>query len=93
MMAAFAMSTISFDIPQELAASLARFGPDISRTAKEAFLVDLYRRRAITIRALREVLGLARIEVDAVLARHEVSHDLSVEEFDAQADVLRQRLQ
>jgi hypothetical protein len=85
------MSNISFDIPQDLADALARFGPDISQTAKEALLVDLYRRRAITLRVLREVLGLGRLEADEVLARHDIAHGPSIEEFRAQADVLRDR--
>lgn len=89
MMVSFAMSTISFDIPRELGESLAKFSADISRTAKQALLVDLYRRRAITLRTLREVLGLARIEVDEVLARHVVSHELSVDEFDEQSAAFR----
>lgn len=83
------MSNISFDIPKHLADSIAKLGTDISRTAKEAFLVDLYRRQAITFRSLREALGLSRLEVDEVLKRHDVPNELSVEEFSAQAAALR----
>ncbi len=86
-------NNISFDIPKGLADVVAKFAPDISQEAKEAFMVDLYRRRAITLRVLREALGIARIEVDAVLARHEVANDLSVEDFSAQARALRNRPQ
>jgi hypothetical protein len=87
------MNNISFSIPQHLADSLTRFGADISQTAKEALLVDLYRRRIITLRTVREVLEIGRIEADEVLLRHGVSHEISLEEFGAQADALRTRLQ
>ena len=83
------MSNISFDIPEDLDEALAKLGPDLSRTAKEAFLVDLYRRRAITLRQMGSALGLARLEVDAVLKRHEVSNGLSVEEFRSELEALR----
>jgi predicted HTH domain antitoxin len=83
------MSNISFDIPQDLANALAKLGPDISQTAKEALLIDLYRRRLVTLRVLREALGLERLEVEHVLARHDVSHDTNVDEFRSQAEALR----
>jgi len=57
--------------------------------AKEAFLVELYRRDRIAHHQLAEALGLDRYETDGVLKRHKVSPGVSSEEIRAQAAALR----
>ena len=81
--------TISFEIPPEIAHELRADGTDLGREAKEAFLVELYRRNRIAHHQLAEALGLDRYETDGVLKRHKVSPDVSAEETRAKAAVLR----
>lgn len=81
--------TISFDVPSDIEATLRSQGHDPSITIKEAALVELYRRRAISRRQLTEGLGLERLEVDAVLKRHDMPLDLTVDELRAEVESLR----
>jgi len=81
--------TISFEIPPEIAHELRADGADLGREAKEAFLVELYRRDRVAHHQLAEALGLDRYETDGVLKRHKVSPGVSAEEIRAQAAALR----
>jgi len=81
--------TISFEIPPEIAHELRADGADLGREAKEAFLVELYRRDRIAHHQLAEALGLNRNETDGVLKSHKVSPGVSAEEIRAQAAALR----
>ncbi len=81
--------TISFEIPPEIAQELRGDGADLGREAKEAFLVEIYRRDRIAHHQLAEALGLDRYEMDGVLKRHKVSPGVSAEEIRAQAAALR----
>ncbi len=82
--------TIHFEIPDRIAEQLRAAGIDPTRTAKESLLVELYRQEQITHHELAEALGLNRYETDGVLKQHGVEIDLSPEEFQAQADSLRE---
>jgi hypothetical protein len=57
---------------------------------REAFLVELYRRRKISQHQFAEVLGLTRVEADGVLKNHEVWLELTPEELAARAASLRE---
>ena len=81
--------TISFEIPPEIANELCVDGNDLGREAKEAFLIELYRRERIAHHQLAEALGLDRYETDGVLKRHKVSTGVSAEEIRAQATALQ----
>src|SRR5208283_27674 len=81
--------TISFEIPPEIAHEPRADGADLGREAKEAFLVELYRRDRIAHHQLAEALGLDRYETDGVLKRHKVSPGVSAEETRAQAAALQ----
>src|SRR5271157_861558 len=81
--------TISFEIPPQIAHELRADGADLGREAKEAFLVELYRRDRIAHHQLAEALGLDRYDTDGVLKRHKVSPGVSAEESRAQAATLR----
>jgi len=83
------MTTIRFEIPKDIEDRLRNEPTTLSDAAKEAFLVDLYRRRSITLHDLCMALGLGRIEVEAVLKAHDVSLELSVEQFRAEIASLR----
>jgi hypothetical protein len=84
-----ASTHISFEISKEVMDAIGKLGADASQAAKESFLVDLYRQGTISLRVLGAALGLARLEVDAVLERHDVASDLTLEEFRAEAAYLR----
>lgn len=82
--------TISFDIPMSIEQRLRLLAGDASQYAKEAFLVELYRRRSITHFELGTALGLARLEVDEVLKRHGVPLDLTPEVLRSEIESLRE---
>jgi len=81
--------TIHFDIPSEVESSLRRTHSDLNHAAKEAFLVDLYRRGELTHHQLAAALGLERYEVDGILRQHGISYELTREELDRQLQSLR----
>jgi predicted HTH domain antitoxin len=58
--------------------------------AKELLLVDLYRKEQITHHQLATALGLNRYETDGVLKRHGVEMELSSDELQSQAELLRE---
>jgi len=84
--------TISFSLPVQIERMLRESGEEPNQTLKEAALVEFYRLERITQHELGESLGLGRLEVDALLKRHDVPIDLSVEEFASESDALRSRI-
>ena len=62
----------------------------MSRDAKEAYLVNLYRRRKITHHQLGHALDMDRYDTDGLLKRHGVELELSLEEFNAEVASLRE---
>lgn len=84
--------SISFNLPPDIERQLRKDGVDLALVAKEAFLVDQYRRDRITHHQLAEALGLSRLEAEALLKRHRVSSSVSAEEMRAQAAALREGL-
>ena len=82
--------TIRFEIPEHLAQQLRAAGIDLKQTARESLLVELYRQKHITHHQLAQALGYNRYETDGVLKRHGVEVELSLDEFQAQAQSLRE---
>lgn len=82
--------TVSFELPCEMEQSLREELDNLDRTAKEALLVELYRRRKLTRHQLSGALGLSRFETDAVLKRHEVFYDLTAEDVARESEALRE---
>lgn len=80
--------TIAFDLPPEIENALRQEGRDPSQAMKEAGLVELYRRRSISRRELGVALGLSRLETEALLKRHDVPLDQTVEELRAELESL-----
>jgi hypothetical protein len=75
--------TVTFEIPIELEKQLRQEFPDLNQAAKEAALVEMYRREKITRPELSRALGLGRIETDGLLKRHNVTEDLpTLEEYE-----------
>jgi len=81
---------IIFEIPRDIEQELGRLGADLNGEAREAFLVELYRRERITHHQLAQALELSRYETDGILKRHKVWLELTPEELAAQADSLRE---
>jgi hypothetical protein len=72
-----------------IAHDLRTDGAGLSREAKGAFFVELYRQDKIAHHQLAETLGPDRYETDGVLKRHKVSPGVTGEEMRDQADALR----
>lgn len=73
---------ITFDIPDDLAATLAPPGRDPARAALEALALEAYRERRLTGYQLRTLLGIpSRYELDGFLKEHKV-YDYSFEDFE-----------
>jgi predicted HTH domain antitoxin len=81
--------SITFEIPRDIEQQLRTSAPDLSRKAREALLVELYREHEISHRQLGEALGLERYETDGVLKKYGVGLNISVEEMKAEAGLLR----
>ena len=83
---------ISFEIPQDIEQEITTDGANLNADAKEAYLVDLYRRHKISHFQIGQALGLGRYETDGVLKRHGVGLGISPEETRAQSESLREAL-
>lgn len=87
------MTTVSFQLPDNVEQQLRRELGDLDAAAKEAALVELYRQGQLSHGKLAESLGISRYETDAVLKRHNVTEDLVTrEELDQQVTGLRMSL-
>jgi predicted HTH domain antitoxin len=67
---------VTFQLPSDLERSLRHDFKDLEGEAKEAFLVDLYRRGNLSHLALSQALGLDRFETEDLLHKHNVTEDL-----------------
>ena len=82
--------SVSFELPIELEQQLRHEMADLDHVAKEAALVELYRREKITHHELATALGLDRFETEELLKRHNVTEDLiTLAEFDEQLASIR----
>jgi predicted HTH domain antitoxin len=87
------MTTVSFQLPDNVEQQLRRELGDLDAAAKEAALVELYRQGQLSHGKLAQCLGISRYETDAMLKRHNVTEDLLTrEEFDQQVSGLRRLL-
>ena len=84
---------LNIDIPDNLKPLFADLGNDLADAVRESAFVDLYRRGKLSQSQLASALGLARVEIDAVLARHHVTEDLSSKsELDLQLAKARRKM-
>jgi len=79
---------VTFQIPDELASSLAGTG-DLPRRALEAFALEELRAGRITEPQLGEMLGLARIQMDGFLKSHGIFHEYTMEDFERERAALK----
>ncbi|RIK79593.1 MAG: hypothetical protein DCC68_12685 [Planctomycetota bacterium] len=68
--------SVTVELPPDLEQRLRGETPDLESCAKEAMLVELYRKEKLTRCELGHALGLDRFETDALLKRHQVAIDL-----------------
>ncbi len=80
---------LSLEIPDEIANRLALAGGDLSRRALEGFALEELRAGRITETQLREMLGLARIQLDGFLKAHGIYQDYTVEDFEEERQTLK----
>jgi hypothetical protein len=80
---------ITIDLPPDLEASLRHGMNDLNASAKEAVLVDLYCRGALSQSQLARALGVTLMESDAVLKRHHVYYEMTAADVAAESDSLR----
>ena len=76
-------------ITVELPADIARH-PQADREALEALVVAGYRSRQLTQFEAGQMLRLSRIETEDLLGRHTALYDYSVEDLEAEANLLQQ---
>ena len=72
--------TVSFQLPHDIEKGLRERLSDLDHAAKEALLVEMYRRQELTPHQLSAALSLSRFETDALLKRYEVYYDFSAED-------------
>lgn len=80
---------VTFELPRDIEKALRGQFADLDRAAKEALLVDSYRREKLTRHQLAGALGLSRFDTDDLLKRHEVFYDLTAEEVARESEGLR----
>jgi hypothetical protein len=74
---------VTLDLPDELSAALAAYGPDLPRAALEAIALEAYRERRLTTSQLRRLLGFdSRYELDGYLKQHEVWLDYTWQDLE-----------
>lgn len=82
---------LTVEIPDEIANRLNESGAgDLSRRALEGFALEELRAGRITESQLREMLGLARIELDGFLKSHGVYQDYTVADFEEERRALKE---
>lgn len=64
--------TIAFDIPAPFEHELQQRLGDLSRAARDALLIEGYRRGALSLGALAQLQGMGVLEADAWLAKRGV---------------------
>jgi len=81
--------TITFEIPHDIERDLSADGTDLNDEAREAFLVELYRRHKISQHQLGMALGVDDFEADEILKRHGVALEISNDDQKAESDSFR----
>lgn len=88
-----AMTTVSFELPESLAAALSRGWGDLSVAAKEAFAIESYRSGRISLGYLAQLLGLSGvIEAGQWLAARGVDMNYSLADLEADRATLQSLL-
>ncbi len=72
--------SILIELPEDLERTLREQVGNLNEAARETFLVSLYRENKIGYGQLRQGLGIGRMEVEAVLKRHQVYYEITPED-------------
>ncbi len=81
---------LTLDVPDELSEALGENPDARSRSAIEVIAVNAYREHKLSMKQLRRILGFeTRMEVDAVLKRHGVELEYTMEDFERDRETLR----
>ncbi|MGA3067398.1 MAG: UPF0175 family protein [Tepidisphaeraceae bacterium] len=84
---------VTFQLPADVERKLRAECPDLEGAAKEAYVLDLFRRGKLTHFELSRVLSLDGVETDALLKRHNVFEgSLTSEDLEADRTTLEQVL-
>lgn len=75
-------STLTLEIPDEIAQRLSAGGQDLSRRALEGLLIEELRAGRLDEPELAELLGIGRLELDRVLKAHGVYYDMTIKDVD-----------
>lgn len=81
---------VTIRIPDDIAAQFNAAGSDLSLRALEGFALEELRAGRITEPQLREMLGLARIELDGFLKSHDVYQDYTLEDVKQERQALQE---
>lgn len=76
--------TVSLNLPASICAATGLDEQELSQFAVEAFAVELYRQRRVSLGKAAEIAGIGLADMTAVLAKHDVH--LPYDADDAQAD-------
>jgi hypothetical protein len=84
---------IIVELPSELEQRLRASNSNLEADAREAMLIELYRKDQLTRYELSQALQLNRFEVDALIKEHQVSEDLpTLEQLENDYRVLKRLL-
>lgn len=85
--------TVKIDLPPEIEALLRQQTQDVAAAVREAVAVMLFRQGRITHLEFSSMLGIDRLQAEAVLSRHGVLEDtLTAEEIEADRRTLERLL-
>jgi len=82
--------SISFELPSSVEQHLQVALGDLGQAAKQALLMDAYRRGQISIGGLAKTLGMGVIEAQQWLADHKIPMNYSVEDYEADCRTIEQ---
>ena len=80
---------VTIQLPNDVEERLRAETPNLDAEAKEALVLDLFRRGKLSHYELSRVLGFDRFQTDAYLKRHNVVEgSLTMEDLNEQAETL-----
>jgi predicted HTH domain antitoxin len=78
---------VSLNIPDEIASQLNSTG-ELSRLALEGLALEGYRKEALSVGQVAELLGLSVYEADGFLKAHDVANEISLDDLREQTAAL-----
>jgi predicted HTH domain antitoxin len=80
---------ITFQLEDALESQLRRDLGNLDEAAKEALLIEAYRRGKLSIGRLARTLGIGVLQADEWLAKHGIALNYTIADFDDDKDTLR----